>query len=83
MCIEIPDDGPTARQLTDWDEHNAHADGADDGDEPGASGVFLTREQLEAWAGRRLSDDDLGRLDEAIPNSSIPEAIDAIVASFD
>ncbi len=45
--------------------------------------VEITREQLEAWAGRPLSDDEVARLDEAIPNSSIPEAVEAIVASFD
>jgi hypothetical protein len=44
---------------------------------------LISREQAEAWAGRALTDDDLARLDEAIPNSSIPAAIDAIVASFD
>lgn len=39
-------------------------------------------EQAEAWCGRTLSDDDVERLEEAIPNSSIPEAVDAIVSSW-
>lgn len=46
-------------------------------------GVYLTRDQLAGWAGRELDDDDMYRLGEAIGNSSIPEAIGAIVASFD
>lgn len=43
---------------------------------------MITREQAEAWCGRTLSDDDVERLEEAIPNSSIPEAVDAIVSSW-
>lgn len=38
-------------------------------------GITLTRHQLEAWAGRTLTDDEVGRLDDAIPNSSIPDAV--------
>lgn len=44
---------------------------------------LITREQLECWAGRPLTVDDLSRLDEAIPCSSIPEAIGAIVEGMD
>lgn len=44
---------------------------------------LITREQLECWAGRPLTDDDLDRLDEAIPESSIPEAIGTIVDGMD
>ncbi|MFB7837814.1 hypothetical protein ACWIGW_44765 [Nocardia brasiliensis] len=44
---------------------------------------LITREQAESWAGRPLSDEEMDRLDDAIPNSSIPEAIGAIVDSFD
>lgn len=43
-------------------------------------GITLTREQLEEWSGRRLTDDEIDRLEDAIPNSSIPQAIDAIVS---
>lgn len=46
-------------------------------------GITITREQLAAWAGRALTDDEVERLDECIPNSSIPDAIDTIVSSFD
>ena len=38
-------------------------------------GIELTREQLEAWAGMTLSDEEIEALEESIPNSSIPEAI--------
>ncbi|WP_018685335.1 hypothetical protein [Actinokineospora enzanensis] len=44
---------------------------------------LITHEQLEAWAGRPLTDLDLDRLDVAIPNSSIPAAIGEIVAGLD
>ena len=44
-------------------------------------GVHLTREQLEDWAGP-LTDDQVERLDECIPNSSIPEAIGDIVGGM-
>ncbi|HET6286479.1 MAG TPA: hypothetical protein VFG15_06980 [Amycolatopsis sp.] len=39
----------------------------------------ITVPQMEAWAGRPLSSEDLDRLDEAIPHSSIPDAISEIV----
>ncbi len=45
-------------------------------------GVNITREQVEAWAGQQLSDDDVSRLEDRIPDSSIPDAVAAIVASF-
>lgn len=45
-------------------------------------GVFLSREQLQGWAGRDLDDDDLYRLGEAVGNSSVPEAVAAIVEGF-
>lgn len=44
--------------------------------------IVLTREQLEAWAGRTLTDDQIERLDNAIPNSSIPEAIAEIMSAI-
>lgn len=46
--------------------------------EPGRTGVHLSRDQLEAWAGRTLSGDELSRLGEAIEYSSIPEAVEVI-----
>lgn len=45
--------------------------------------VPITREQAESWAGRPLDDHDLNRLRKAIPHSSIPAAIEEIVAGFD
>lgn len=41
-------------------------------------GITLTRDQLEAWAGFTLSDEEVEALEESIPNSSIPEAIQMI-----
>lgn len=43
------------------------------------AGVTLTRDQLESWAGRALSDEEVEDLDTAIPDSSIPEAVAEIV----
>lgn len=45
--------------------------------------ITLTRSQLEEWAGRPLSGADLDRLASAIMHSSIPDAINEIVAGFD
>lgn len=49
-------------------------------DRNGSITVEITRQQLEEWAGRRLTDEQVERLDGCIPNSSIPEAIGVIVA---
>lgn len=46
-------------------------------------GLVLTREQIECWASQPITGEVLERLDEAIPNSSIPEAIGVIVDSLD
>ncbi|WP_333890827.1 hypothetical protein [Mycolicibacterium gadium] len=43
---------------------------------------LITADQAAQWAGRPLSVDDLERLADCIPNSSIPEAIDTIVFSW-
>jgi hypothetical protein len=44
--------------------------------------VVITREQIECWAGRALTDDEITRLDDCLPNSSIPDAIGDIVAGL-
>lgn len=44
-------------------------------------GILLTRDQLECWAGMPLTDDMLTVLEDCIPNSSIPDAINAIVTA--
>lgn len=44
--------------------------------------ITLTRDQLEAWAGRELSDEEVEALDTAIPQSSIPDAVRTIVESL-
>ena len=41
--------------------------------------LLISAEQVDPWAGRRLTNDQLQHLAEAIPNSSIPGAIDTIV----
>lgn len=53
-----------------------------DGVRPTAT-VEITREQLEGWAGRILTDADVADLDELIPLSSIPAAVNEIVAGMD
>ncbi len=47
-----------------------------------SDGILITREQLEDWARRPLTDDDVASLDDAIPMSSIPEAIGDICDSI-
>ncbi|KMO69774.1 hypothetical protein [Mycolicibacterium obuense] len=48
-----------------------------------APAQLITAGQASSWAGRPLTADELDRLCEAIPHSSIPEAIGTIVASWD
>jgi hypothetical protein len=45
--------------------------------------ALITAEQAAHWAGRPLVVDDVQRLAECIPHSSIPDAIGEIVASWD
>jgi hypothetical protein len=47
-----------------------------------ALGIELTRDQLQAWAGRELTDEEVEQIDEAIQHSSIPEAINTIADSL-
>lgn len=60
-----------------------------DGEQPLVLSVFvagmeiISREQAEEWAGRKLSDEEVERLSDAIPFSSIPDAIDTIVNSWE
>lgn len=46
------------------------------------AGQSVTRDQLAQWAGGELTADELSRLLEAIPNSSIPDAVGEIMASI-
>lgn len=48
-----------------------------------AASITITREQIERWTRRTLTDDEIARLLAAIPNSSIPEAIADIVTQFE
>jgi len=49
---------------------------------PEQGGILLTLNQVNGWAaiGRDLTEEELDRLADAIPHSSIPEAITAIVS---
>ncbi len=60
---------------------DSRADADDACGECGAArpGITLSRAQLETWAGRVLTDDETDRLDHAIQNSTIPDAIGTIV----
>ncbi len=44
---------------------------------------LITREQVQQWAGRDLSDVELERLQRCVLYSSIPDAISTIVTSWD
>lgn len=46
------------------------------------TGVVLTHEQLEEWAGCLLSPADIEILDNAIPHSNIPQDVSQIVEGF-
>ena len=43
----------------------------------------ITRAQWECWAGRPLTEDDFALLRKAVPHSTIPEVVAAIVSGFD
>ena len=45
-------------------------------------GLTVSREQLEQWAGRSLSETEIDRLHACVSHSSIPEAIAEICSSF-
>lgn len=65
------------RTVTAWFDENAPQE------QPWAAGtsvvpvntVDISREQLGAWTGRELSDDDVATLSRAVEGSSIPEAL--------
>lgn len=44
--------------------------------------VAFTRDQVNEWAGRRLTDEELARITEALPLSSLPVAVYALVATL-
>jgi len=44
--------------------------------------LSFTRGQVTAWAGRELADDEVARLEDAVPNSTFPQTVGLIVASF-
>ncbi len=44
----------------------------------GGKGIELSRGELERWAGRPLTDDEVAVIAECIPHSSVPDAIETI-----
>jgi hypothetical protein len=44
--------------------------------------IILTTADLNEWAGRTLSEDEIERLAECVQHSSIPQAVATIVDSF-
>ena len=48
-----------------------------------AAQPLITDDQAAQWAGRPLTAEDIERLADAVQHSSIPEAIDTIVSSWD
>ncbi len=52
-------------------------------DQFGKLTVEITRDQLEAFVGRPLTDDEVFEIDEAFPESAIPEAFAEIAEGMD
>lgn len=46
-------------------------------------GVMISRSALAAWTGRDLTDSEVERLSQAIPHSSIPDALGEVAGQFD
>lgn len=63
-------EGESARRL-DRDEHGAFLFRA-------AKGITFTRDQVEAWVGHVLTDDEIKEIEDALPNSSLPECVEAV-----
>ncbi|WP_199178305.1 hypothetical protein [Mycobacterium hubeiense] len=51
-----------------------------DGSRPG---VLITYAQLASWTGRELTESDLARITDALPHSSIPDAIGEIASALE
>jgi len=45
--------------------------------------ALISGAQADAWAGRPLTNDEIDRLSNCIPQSSIPDAVNTIVSSWD
>jgi hypothetical protein len=52
-------------------------------DQFGKLTIEITREQLEAFSGRPLADDEIIEIDEVFPESGVPEAFADIVNGMD
>jgi hypothetical protein len=46
------------------------------------AGVIISRDQLESWAGRTLSDEEVARIGDALPHSSVPESVGTIAENM-
>lgn len=84
-------DGPVIA-LTDHDGRQLLVDlGREPGDHdvsarthtsPSHTEMLLTQTQITEWVGRPLSPEEMQRLRNAVPSSSIPDAIGTIVEGF-
>lgn len=75
---------PMARVEYETQQHRPYPDSDDDGEDyyPALTPVVLTRYQVQAWAGRTLTADEVHRLHHLIPFSSIPDSIGTITETF-
>lgn len=69
---------PQEAMDTYW--HRLPAPDVETPDLPDRSTILISIEQVNAWVGRRLSYEEWEALEQAIPDSSIPDAITALVA---
>jgi hypothetical protein len=65
--------------MHDTDSTPARPDAPADDDRPGVS---FTREQIEAWAGHPLTDDEVSALEDTLPLSSLPEVVATVAFSL-
>lgn len=69
---------PEGAMDTYWERYPA-PDDVQTPDLPDASTILITIEQVNEWVGRRLNYEEWEALEQAVPNSSIPEAIQSLV----
>lgn len=47
-----------------------------------SDGITLSRNQLSSWAGFTLTDEEVARIGNALPSSTLPEIVGVIAAEF-
>lgn len=87
--VDAPNGLPLTVHVNDWRAVNiiigTHGELADPDRSllDAAPGITLSRDQLECWAAAGpLTDEEINRLGDAIPNSPIPAAVAAIIDSI-